>query len=573
MPEKKSSIFYLFMLWLGCLINNYIWLRSDINCLTYDSHRHFLVSLKIFDAYRHFSSKIFENFMAATQLHPPLVGIITAPFYFIFGISQDTGVMISAAVFSAILIFYTYRLGEKIINEKAGLLAAFLIIAYPVVFNQLNVYMLDLPLTAFVAMSIYFLLKTDFFRNLKYSVFFGISLGLGMLIKQTFILFIVGPLVYMIVNVFLFNNGGANRFKKNILYLMLSLTLGFLVALPYYSHIERSVPLLEKITEWKWVITWPTPVPESNIFLDFTRSLLWYIWGLINWQVSFFYFLIFLLGLFLYSRSLFENKGILYLWILVSWVLVSYFKYAIEFNMEVTGVRYTMPFLPSVALISAAGIMQIDIRKIRLFFVNIILAFGLFQLFLTSYDIPGNWLHKKIVLNINVSERIKKYRMFPDSVIILNFKPWNISGRDANSYPINARGYMTANEKIFKVINSSVGDKQNNTVFIIPDDTHLWYLQYKAYMEKASFKIICDWNYLDLYMWMDGKDHDEETLNLINGADYIIEKDGGWIGEYNVQDMVRKAQYYFGLNKGKFLLLEKIAWPDNSNIFIYKRKR
>lgn len=553
-------------MWLGHLVNNYIWLKLDINYLTYDAHRHFLMSLRIFDAYQDFSFHILANFIQATQLHPPLVGIFTAPFHFLFGISQDIGVMVNAAIFLAILIFSTYKLGEKLTSKKAGLLAAFLVSIYPVIFNQLKVYMLDLPLTALVTLTVYSLLMAEYFYNLKYSILFGISFGLGMLTKQTFPLFIIGPLSYIIIrNISSFRASKFNNFKQWIINLILSLTLAFLVCFPYYF--EKIHIVLDK-AKFRWTTTWPTPIPESSLFLHIFRSFLWYLWGFINWQISFFYFLIFLIGVFFFSQAQFKNKSLLYLWILVPWILVSCFRYTIGFNMEVTGIRYTLPVLPAAALITATGIMQIPIKKIRFFSIIAIVIFGILQLLFISYPIFNNLSFKEITLPVYLPGDIQKYRILPERFVILNLKSWAVSGSDSGSHPQDMRHYLRANEEIFKIIDSSKGDKENISLFIIPDDTRLWHLQYKSYIEKRPFQVFCDWNSL---RWDMMKTRKNLIPDLVSTSDYIIDKEGGWQGESYVQHVVTKARDYFYQHKDKFTLLAKVRWPDKSNILIFKR--
>ena len=63
-----------------------------------------------------------------------------------------------------------------------------------------------------------------------------------------------------------------------------------------------------------------------------------------------------------------------------------------------------------------------------------------------------------------------------------------------------------------------------------------------------------------------------EIERLISIADYIIDKDRGFLGEEYMLSSVAKAKYYFDQNKDKFELLEKIKWPDSSYILIYKKK-
>ena len=567
MFKKHYTAFLLFFLWFGHLVNNYIWLKLDVNYLTYDSHRHFLMSLKIFDAYRNPSFNILDSFIQATQLHPPLVGIFTAPFYFLFGVAQDTGVMVSAAIFLAILIFSTYKIGKKLMDEKAGILAAFLITIYPVVFNQLKVYMLDLPLTAFVVLGVYLLLMTDNFRSLKYSIFFGVSSGLGMLVKQPFFLFIIGPLSYVIIrNIIFFRFGGINNLKKRIINLSFSLSLSFLIACFYY--LKKIYIVFGKLSS-KWTETWPTPVPESSWFLHLFRSFLWYLWGFINWQISFFYFFLFLIGFLFYFRYSSKSKSILYLWILVSWILVSYLRYTIGFNMEVTGIRYTLPILPAVALITAIGIRQLPCRKIKTFFTITAVIYGIFQLFFISYPIFNNHYHKQIAIPIRLPESLGKYKLFPENIVILNLESWPISGRNGGSHPIDAQDYLAANEEIFRAIDSSGYKKKAISVFIIPHNTQLWYLQYKAYIEKKPFTIVCDW----IYLGENTEDNIEAAIqNLVLNSDYIIDKDSGELGEPYVQKFINRARKYFNKNSSRFGLLKKVKWPDYSSILIFKNK-
>ena len=251
-----------------------------------------MMSLKIFDAYKNPSFHILSNFIRATQLQPPLAGIVTAPFYFIFGSAQITGIMLNAAVFLAVLIYSTYKLGAKLSGRETGALAAFLVTIYPVFFNQLKVYMLDVPLAAFAALSVYLLVMSNNFQNLKYSVLFGISCGLGMLVKDSFILFIIGPLSYVIIkNIFPLNKtAGAYYSGKWVINLILSLTLGFFAAFPYY--VEKIHIILTKAS-FRWTVTWPIHVPEAGWFLRILRSFFVEFMGINKLAGLFLLFLIF----------------------------------------------------------------------------------------------------------------------------------------------------------------------------------------------------------------------------------------------------------------------------------------
>jgi len=566
--QKFQPNLSLVILWLGILINNFIWLKKDITYFTYDSHRHFLASLRMFEIFKNFSCHAIPPSIDTIYLHPPFVTILTALFYFLFGISQDIALITNNAIFMGILIFAIYKIGLKIADTKTALLAAFIVSMYPVVFNQLKVYMLDLPLAAMVTLAVYFLFCCDNFKNFKYSVFFGISAGLGMLTKDTFFLFLIGPWSYVVIKSIFVLRQKSHNFKKYAGHLVLSGTLIVLISFPYY--LSKIFILLGKLYPG-YVRTWPVSTPELNLFLEKVRALLWYLWGFINWQASFFLFLIFLIGLFFFSVSKIKNKGIFISWILVSWLFIGYFRYAIGFNMEVTGVRYTMPILPALALISAFGITHMRVKRISVFLTYAVVIFGILQLFFVSYPVKISGFPTQIFLPVKLPWGIDRYRLFPEKIVLLNFEGWAVSGRSVDSYPKNLRGYFLANEEIFKTINSSKGDLKTVSVFVIPDDAQLWYLQYMAYSEKKPFRIFCDWNYLRIDITR-GKTAIPE---LILKSDYIIDKNEGFLGEPYLLYWVRASKDYLNLYKDKFMLLKKVKWlgvgqPDGSFILIYK---
>ena len=102
-----------------------------------------------------------------------------------------------------LLMVFSYLLTLKLGGRKnEGFLAAILIPLYPFVFKSIPSYGLDFPLTTIVVVFLYFLLKTEGFKNMFYSVLSGLILGIASLIKGQFFLFILVPLtVYFLDSV------------------------------------------------------------------------------------------------------------------------------------------------------------------------------------------------------------------------------------------------------------------------------------------------------------------------------------------------------------------------------------
>jgi len=537
----------------------------------------------------------FFRCISLSQRHPPLVMMVTAPFYFLFGKTQDMGVMINAAVFLGVLIFATYKIGKRISDAKTGLFAAFILTMYPVLFNQLKVYMLDLPLAAVVSLSIYFLIRSDSFRNLKYTLLLLISSISGMLIKPNFLFFLALPLAYMLMRR-LFKPKGrsfltvsqqesavnfspANMFSR--IFILVTLAGLTILCLSYYfssqvfianvgrgSFITKALIVLERLLQGPgYLQTWPSVAPEG-VILRRIHALFWYIWGFINWQVSFFFFVVFFMAVYFFRKYKVFHKDILLIWFIGSYFLVSSAAYGIGINMEVSAVRYTMPLLPAVALISAIGIMKIPFRKFRCFLVTVVVIFGFFQFMCVSY--PLGIKLKKLEVPVKLED---KYDFFPSSIVLFDPGAWAVSGGDSGSHPRDFKEEAAVCEEILRIIDES-NNKMRINITVIPDDTRLWYLQYLAFIKDKSFNIFCDWNYFaSLVSIALEKKQNIKYRKLISDADYIIDKEGGWQGEPSTREIVENNRRYFNLYKYKFFLIGMLRWPDGAKILIYKKKR
>lgn len=176
-------------------INNHIWLRIDRYPPAWDEAQYLLYSLKYYDV---FTLKIpILNFVAINPYRPPLHMLLATPLYGVFGTSYDISVAVNV-FFMGILIFSVYGIGKKICNKNVGLLSAFFVSTFPTLFSLSRTFLSDFALTAMVSLSIYFLLLTDNFKNRKYSALFGVALGLGFFTRPTYIIFIIGPLLFVL---------------------------------------------------------------------------------------------------------------------------------------------------------------------------------------------------------------------------------------------------------------------------------------------------------------------------------------------------------------------------------------
>ncbi len=586
----RDKIFFLFTVafWLMLLINNYIWLNIDYCPFTYDAHRQFIFSLKVFEEYQNLSIASVSNIIKMTQRHPPFVAAITAPFYFLFGIAQDTGTMINASIFLFILLIAVYLIGKRIMGPKAGLLSVFIVAMYPIIFNHMKTYTLDLPLTAMVALGMLFLLLSENFTKLRYSLLFGLSCGLGFLTKDGFPLYIIAPFIVSVIQGIRGQNIDGNRRKilmwlgnsKRNLFFLLSIV--FLISIPYY--IEKHQLILAKLGLWHcgsyftFYIS-PGELPYSSLFLGplFKRmkSLIWYFWGFINWQVSFFSVAIFIISLCFFIKLKFKDKWVL-LSGLLAFIFIAFTRGAYGEHMAWIGVRFTMPILPVIAIISAIGILSIPQRIPRVILISSIIIIGLLQFGVINYG--AKILPEQIVIPLErkVPSSIRKYYLFPEELILFK-QEWPAYGGPLSQPNAEMPEKIRVPEEIFKIIDSSNKTGRPINILVIPDISRIWaFLEYNAYVKNRPYQILGDWIYFasghTQAKEFIGPNLDISGEKIILNSDYVIDKMAGELGENYLLSYVKHFHKKFEKFKDRFELIKKIKWPDETDIFIYKRK-
>jgi 4-amino-4-deoxy-L-arabinose transferase-like glycosyltransferase len=177
-------------------INNYYWLKLDKAPPRDDEAYHLVGALDILDH----SSDVIEMIryglnVTILNFYPPLYHTVMAISNLIFGRSEISSVMANMP-FMLILVLSLYYTGKKISDKNTGLLAGFLIMMYPYVFDISRLPLPDFALTSILALSFCLLLYSELFTKTIPSVLFGISFGIGMYIKQVYIFFICAPLLF-----------------------------------------------------------------------------------------------------------------------------------------------------------------------------------------------------------------------------------------------------------------------------------------------------------------------------------------------------------------------------------------
>lgn len=279
-------------------------------------------------------------------IRPPLGQVVTIGVYALLGEVSQRAARLSMLVFLWALLLATYGLGARLLDRPTGLIAAALLAGFPQVIGFSRLYWMDLPLAAITAGALWLLLLSRGLQRRGPSLLFGLASGLGLLTKYTFPVFVVGPLIALLWLSFRARRVPAavwwRRLGVNVL---LAAAATAAVCGPWYA------PRLAS--------TWSNFIYNQGVGVLLPRP----VWTLENLALYFHHLhrnQIGLAGLvlLLVTFALWVRRGtptaraLLLGWIVPPYLFFTFLVLGIEWA------RFTLPYLPALALVMALGLMQ-----------------------------------------------------------------------------------------------------------------------------------------------------------------------------------------------------------------------
>ncbi len=444
--ERLLPLLVLAALILFYILNNWIWLSTNVVIVGWDRPRHLIESLRYNDILKSLNYPSFFEAFTLSGYYPPLFHLLIMAFYKLFGLSADVAAMVNS-LYLAILLSSTYIIGRKVWGWKEGLLAAFLVSTFPMIYALSRYTYIEFALTSMVTLSICLLLMSEGFTRRGYSLLFGFSLGLGMLTKWTYALFVLPPLILIVARQPLQSWLGDLKPSPDRRWAGLSVALGFGLVLLWYLPVKGRVAKFT-LGHWLFSLSWFLLSGLiyllsrggsrgvnllSTLWLGFTLAATWYLsriefiqhtfliawgrpqrrgWGfsyyldhLVNEQLSPFYaglLALLFLGLLVSAlrrrsfSSLFESlRGDMSLFLL--WLLFPYLIFS--FRASSIHSRFLMPILPALALLIARGLTMIPRRNLRRAVTLLVTLLALGQFFALSYD-DLSWLRNAAIIEV-----------------------------------------------------------------------------------------------------------------------------------------------------------------------------
>ncbi|MBU1044834.1 MAG: glycosyltransferase family 39 protein [Candidatus Omnitrophica bacterium] len=303
--------------------------------------------------------------------YPPLFYMSAYLINLLLGSFLLNAVLLTNTFYMIILLLSVYFIANRI-NPIAAIISAFVCSMYPIVFIASRHFSLELAIASIAALSVLLLIKTDCFLDRKNSFYLGVCLGLGMLIKQTFIIYVGGPLIFYVWTSLIAEQPVSAKNKKKV-NITLCLLIGVLISLIFYYNKAVYFNILNRAG-------FIGAVNSANLF---SLEHITYYFRILPQTIGYFFLLV-LVGCLFYLRNIkAEIRTVLGLWLLVPLVFFTFVK--LKYG------EYTIAYLPALSLISGIVISQISKKTIRVLVIASMILIGGLNYYLLSFNIVSNF--------------------------------------------------------------------------------------------------------------------------------------------------------------------------------------
>jgi hypothetical protein len=289
---------------------------------------------------------------------PPLIHYTALPVTLAFNDGMGAPV-VSFALFIIIIVLSTYAIGMRVGGQSTGLLAAALVMTAPGLSGFSRVYMVDFPLAAITTACVAMLFMTDNFCHKRFTFTFGALLGLGLLTKQSFPIYIAWPFAAIAIPALSKADSGVER-KTRVMCLGSAIVFGILIGLT-----------------WLWP-RMQTFFIDRQIITDFYRQIeprtfntMDYVGMLASFAAGPPLFAAAVVGIFASPRN---RKS----YALIAWLLVPLILCPMVFSMLTP--RYILPVVPACAVLAALSVRRLAGKQyIAAAFTLLALSVGFLQ--------------------------------------------------------------------------------------------------------------------------------------------------------------------------------------------------
>ncbi|HEY3131379.1 MAG TPA: glycosyltransferase family 39 protein [Acidobacteriota bacterium] len=428
MNPRTRAAYILILVALLHILVNFFWLRADTRPWIWDMGFHARMGLDYLEWAKGPSWEKLQWVYQESLWYPPFYHWMEAVSYAIAGRTEDAAAFPNF-FFLGLMLWAVFRIGERVGGASAGLWAALLTSLFPIIAWLSRTPLVDFALVAVVCQAIHFLLETENFGLRRQSIVFGLVCGIGMLVKWSFLFFIAAPALYV------YFQRPTWRHRVCQTNLLLAAIIGAVMASIWYA-VKVRLLLFDYFPEHA-----AQGAAEGDPSIFSPVSWIFYLQLLLSYQLFIPLALLLALGIYwsFFRGEHAHSLGVVWIWLGSSWLILTLLR-----NKDP---RYTMPLLPAVAILAAAGFTARD--QIRSVVKWVTLAVALIQFTGITFEMP----------------------FLPDKISLGTFHrgtytwEWQIFSKNYQGFLGPAKDEDWPIDNILSVIT----EKGGGTLFVLPD--------------------------------------------------------------------------------------------------------
>lgn len=195
---------------------NFVWWAWHTVPPTWDEANYLLTTEQLFQSLRSFNFQVFWNSYigALFGAKAPLLSFMLIPSYLLLG-SGKVALSIAMTVLVGAFCWVCYKMAFGLTKDRyLSVVAVVITSTMPLVYGLSRALLVEYGLAMFVCIWVWLQERSNHFNRFGFNTLLGIVLGLGVLMKITFLVFIFAPIVWGIANYFLQNGLDRNSGKR-----------------------------------------------------------------------------------------------------------------------------------------------------------------------------------------------------------------------------------------------------------------------------------------------------------------------------------------------------------------------
>jgi 4-amino-4-deoxy-L-arabinose transferase-like glycosyltransferase len=211
------------------------WIQRNVVLVGRDPGGHLERTLRAAEILETPSARTLFELVTLHDYRPPLLYIAAQPFYALFGVSMDSAQYTNVLLFAVVLVL-TFLVGRRVTTERMALFATLLAGLLPIMPAMSRLFYMEHLLTAALLLNVLALLACDGFRNRGWTLTWGVSLGVALLVKWTTPVYLLVPTLWLLWRADFFQDQwqAMRRPAPDWIRLIASLALAMIIAALWY---------------------------------------------------------------------------------------------------------------------------------------------------------------------------------------------------------------------------------------------------------------------------------------------------------------------------------------------------